>query len=213
MTRLAVVKGNPMPLTMDDRIREVLSSPDRADTQNVEALAAEVKQELQRVGSELRDAEEVLVDPVATPSAIAAAGKVIEAGALTQKRLTAALNRLDRLHTSLVNEASHRKYREAYDAAEVERDELARLLRTRYPALCGELVQLLSAITDNDKRIKQFEGLHSAEFVTRAVRDGYYRGTNGMVAVGTLSATVRLPALSGLDQAGGRFAWPPRSTF
>lgn len=211
MSRLAVVRDDTVPLTLDHRIREILSAPDVATIDGVEVLIADVKQELQRLAAELRDAEQVVIDPVATQVAIANAGKLIETSGLTEKRLTATLDRLDHLHSTLIKEAGERKYREAYEAAELERDELARLLRTRYPALVGELVQLVSAITENDKRIKQFSGLRSVEHVVRGVIDGYYNTGRGMTGIGTLALSLRLPALSGSDEVAGRSAWPPAS--
>ena len=197
--------------TLDERIREALSAPDRAKAENLDALMQEVKQELHRVVTELRSAEQVRIDPVATPSAVSDASTFIEATGLSEKRLTAALDRLDQMRAILIKKAADQAYQKAYQAAELERDELAYLLRTKYPAIVGELVQLLSAISANDTRIKQFSGLRSVEFVVRGAHHGFYQGANGMVAVGTLAEMVRLPNLSGSNEAAGRSAWPPAS--
>jgi hypothetical protein len=180
----------------------------------VEAIMAEARAELWRTNQAILTARETSMDPLAAPQAVTKARKDLEDLEHAQGRLTVALDRLADVLADAQDREAEAQRLAVYEAARRARDEVAEELRARYPTLAGELVTLLREVGAAEAQVRAANAdrpagapyLEGVETVARGIPgNGYVGGT----PVGTLAATLRLPALAGADAVHQRPVWPP----
>jgi hypothetical protein len=201
MTTLQTRADKPL----SDRIADVLEGePPSAD---VAALIQEVEKELQRLARERDKAHELSLDPLARSETVQQARQAASARSFDIERLTVALDRLKDKHEAACAREKEADYRARRAEILAERDALAEELRDRYPALTGELANLLRRIKENNERLPAInwgktgpDWIEPVECVVRGMAEN---------SIWTLVKGVRLPPLDPNEHAMSRLIWPP----
>ena len=151
------------------------------------------------------------LDPALSADDVAAARRDMEDSSFVRDRLQEAVRRLGDLLCKVKADEEQARRRLAYNAALVERDQLANELGLTYPALAAQLAKLAARIAANDALLDCLNRkslpngvprLDSAELVARGLR-GFVDGNDHVPRIAT---ALRLPAF----EYSGRepFAWP-----
>jgi hypothetical protein len=196
-------------ISRDDRVRAVLTAP--ASSQDAAALLAEVEAALAAIDDEVKATRQRALDPLTSSADAEAARAELERVDFDKERLAAQVAALaGRARTLRESEQADAKAAER-SAALKERDELAEVIRTRYPELAAELADIASRIVASDARVQAATagGLKreaSAEAVARGCAPNF--ALHGGSPIGRISE-IRLPALD----ASAPAIWPPRNVM
>jgi hypothetical protein len=190
-----------------ERIAETLADTPSSD--EVATLTADAEREVERLTRALEQARQMSLDPRAFPEFVTKARRDAAELAFAIERLTTALDALRAaLQTTRSREEESRR---AALHAEVtaERDAIADELREKYPALAGELVELLTRIKASNGRVEALNRsggpwIDPVETVARGV------APNG---IHFLVTGVQLPPCEREAHAHGEMLWPPQQTI
>lgn len=137
-----------MAQPLERRISSALHESSRLA--DVEALSAEVEKEITETGERHESEVARSIDPaLTTPQAREARDNSADLEH-DLRRLNASLDMLRARRQKILDDESYARRRERYAAAKRERDEVACLIRTRYPALAAELASMAECIFKSD---------------------------------------------------------------
>ncbi len=163
-----------MGAALADRVRRALSEPIAAD--EVVALVGEMQIARDTASTRRAEAHKRALDPSLTASEAEKAHAESVRLQFEVERLEAGIVALEgRERVLRDSERGQAKARE-YAAAKQERDDLAKALKERWPALASEMVELLGRLKASDARLVKVnpghtgdEWLQSAEVVARGL--------------------------------------------
>jgi hypothetical protein len=165
---------------LDDRIADALAGTTSSDT--LAALTAEACEASERAANSYSAARMRALDPATPRARVTEARQAMADAEFDAERLKAALLALEAAHARALEREARARDKATYDEVKAERDVLADDLRRECPALITRLVDLLSRIEANDRRVKSVgerggPRLDSAEVVARGGREAFARGT------------------------------------
>lgn len=141
-----------MAQSLDNRINAALRSAARL--KDVETVICDVKAEIAATTVKFDGETARSVDPsLTTPQAREARNNAADLEH-DIRRLNASLSLLEEKRAKLIEDAKEAERRSEYDSAKAERDDLAALIRTRYPALALELVNIVQRIDASNAQVK-----------------------------------------------------------
>ena len=193
--------------TLEERIASTLGS-DAIKSAAIASLIAEVETAAADADAVAKQAHEAALDPSVVVDA-AKVGATVASATLTRDRLHAALPRLQTRHKEKQEEEYVERWREDYAQVKAQRDQVAEMLRERYPLLVNELAALMACITPLDAEITRvnssapygdYPRLRTVELTARNLE----RLEQPNVSI---PLELRLPYLDRKD--GPLHAWPP----
>jgi hypothetical protein len=202
-------------LTLDDRIVAALTgdisiaeiSALIADTRTASLVASERAERLRQKRN----------DPTLRADAAMQARADADKAMFIDERLASALVQLKRRKDELSANEEAKLQRAAFAAARAQRDAMAAELKSKYPKLCAEIVDLLSRLQDCDMAVDAANAVRprgedlllSAELVARGL-PSFARSVGSDIPRLTRA---RLPAFRYDAQAESLYAWPSDSAF
>ena len=165
-----------MAQSLDKRINAALRSAARLA--DVESVIGDVETEIAATTKRF-DAETARsVDPaLTTPEAREARNNAADLEH-DIRRLNASLGMLQETRDRLISEGKEAERKARYEAAKAKRDALAVHIRTRYPEIAMELLDMARQIAESDAECKAVNpSLDSAEYLAREC--GYYWRSDG----------------------------------
>jgi len=162
-----------MAQPLESRINAALRSAARL--KDVETVISDVETEITAVTVKFDEETARSIDPaLTTPQAREARNNAADLEH-DVRRLNASLQLLRERRQKIIDDDTHARKLARYEAAKATRDELALHIRTRYPALAMELVEIAQRIaasdaecsTVNADRPKGTPQLESAEYLAR----------------------------------------------
>lgn len=186
---------------LDARVRSALADTDALPV-DLSRLADEAQRALQAADRAATEARDRLLDPRATDDALAAAKAAAEAAALTRDRMERAAAALGDRAGERRAEIAEAKRKKDHAAIVAERDEIAELIKTRYPGLATQLVAIASRLRSNNDEIRRARRdrlgapIESADAVARGRGDEHWPD---------LDRGLRLPGIKASETP----AWPP----
>jgi hypothetical protein len=188
-----------MAQPLETRITSALRDSSRL--KDVETTISDVEKEIASTQKRFDDETARSIDPaLTTPQAREARNNAADLEH-DIRRLNASLDLLKTRRQTIIDDDAYAKRRARYDAARKERDDLARHIRTRYPALAVELLEMAQRIAASDeanaavnKDLPRGEPrLESAEFLARETAE-YWEMSKGGSPVTRLSK-IHIPLL------------------
>lgn len=165
-----------MAQSLDKRINAALRSAARLN--DVEGVISDVEAEIGATTRRFNAETTRSVDPALTTPEAREARNTAADLEHDIRRLNASLGMLQETRDRLISEGREAERKARYEAAKVKRDALALQIRTRYPALAMELVDMARQIAESDAECKAVSPpLDSAEYLARAC--GYYWKSDG----------------------------------
>jgi hypothetical protein len=201
VNKTATIKSES--LSLDERIATALASPPTASAELLELLA-EINAAVEDADEEARISRERSVDP-----------RNLDGEALFEKadratfwanRLNRSLSEIQALYGKAIEAEHAAQYRSDFDRLHVVRDNLADELKSRYPAVVTELVELFGRITKCNQEIDQ---IHADAPEGSGYRLRHVEGAaRGLDVPDSVLANIRLPDLR-IGQHGESLAYPP----
>ncbi|HKY82298.1 hypothetical protein [Novosphingobium sp.] len=193
-----------MAKPLNERIASARST-DRVTITDLEALIADVTAERDRFAGIVTQATADSIRFELSEEDRDEAAKTAERAKRNSLAMSAALDELSAKLTAKRASEQQNAEKAAREAAIAERDMLVDRLRTEWPVIEGQVIELLSAVQANEEKLKGlriYEG--NAEAIARGCAGNFM---DGSVPVRRLTET-KLPSFTGRD-----FAWPKPSTF
>ncbi|GLT02998.1 hypothetical protein GCM10007897_44360 [Sphingobium jiangsuense] len=186
-------------MSLEKRITSALRSSSRL--KDVEGVIAEVKDAMANAAEDQAVEEARSIDPALSTAEAREARNNAADLAHDVRRLEASLGQLRERRQAIQDDESYEQRRQRFAAAKAERDELAALIRARYPVLAMELLEMVRRIEANDAEIVEVnkarprgeKSLLSAEHVARGLPGYTWRNMEPV----TRLADATLPIMSG----------------
>ncbi|MFH6785712.1 MULTISPECIES: hypothetical protein [Methylobacterium] len=190
---LSLVEAQP---SLSDRIAAALT--DATTSGAVSNLMRDVDAELSATAARLSKVEVRALDPLTPAGEVEQAQADLISATFAQKRLKTARERLDVRFKAVKRSEDEAEARRIHAAVKAELDACADLLRSRYVALCTELVEIVERCerADAERRNRKIYDLHRPEFLAFGLSHNYDQSM--------LASALRLPDLT----ASGRAFWP-----
>ncbi|KMO33871.1 hypothetical protein [Methylobacterium aquaticum] len=190
---LSLVEAQP---SLSDRIAAALTEATTSGA--VSNLMRDVDAELSATAARMSRVEVRALDPLTPADEVEQAQADLISTTFAQKRLKAARERLDARFKAVKRSEDEAEARRVHDAVKAELDACADLLRSRYVALCTELVEIVERCerADAERRNRKIYDLHRPEFLAFGLSHNYDQSM--------LASMLRLPDLT----ATGRVFWP-----
>lgn len=181
-----------MAQSLDKRINGALRSAARL--KDVETVISDVEAEIASTTTRFNAETTRSVDPaLTTPEARDARNNAADLEH-DIRRLNASLGMLQETRDRIINDDREAQRKARYDAAKAKRDALAHHIRTRYPVIAMELVDMVRQIAESDAECRAVSlGLESAEYLARGCGHTW-PNDRGLGEVARLS-TIKLPLL------------------
>ena len=187
---------------LSDRIADVLAG--EASVDEITSVITSAELERDRLQAEREAARAVAFNPLTKSADVEAARRAGSTAEWQLARLTVALDQLRSKHEAAVAHAEAAARAAHHAEVTAERDALAEELRQRYPALAGELADLLTRVRASNERVEAVNRsggpwIDPVETVARGIAPN---GTD------FLTTWVRLPPLDREEHAMGQYLWP-----
>jgi hypothetical protein len=196
------MNDNLTSVELSDRIADVLAG--EASVDEVTEVITSAEHERDHLNAEREKARAVAFDPLTKSDVVEAARRVGSAADWALARLDVALDQLRAKHEAAVTHAEQATRAAHHAEVTTERDALADELRERYPALAGELADLLTRVRASNERVEAVNRsggpwIDPVETVARGIAPN---GTD------FLATWVRLPSFEREAHQMGQYLWP-----
>jgi chromosome segregation ATPase len=150
------------------------------------------------------------LDPTLPAVDMEAARRESEDARFNADRMRAAVAKLGERKTALEAEEEQQRRRATYEAAKVERDQLAKELKEFYPEVAARLADLARRITTNNDAVAAANNTLPSGFARLGCAEMVARDINCRVefeAAAHITSRLRLPAFH--HRQTRRYEWPP----